>query len=179
MNIRRAIVTFVAVLVLGAGAYAQAPISPQLRALLDYYFRGPGASNTIDRVQIKDGAIDLSKLDSDSVASLFALRSWVVSQILNSGFVAAGDVPGLEEDRVWVAERGNYPTFSDLSLYVTLTYLASQNYLTQNPYTNSIWSTINPAAYFTGAVTNRGIGETNRLTYQNGFLTGVEINPGL
>jgi hypothetical protein len=63
-------------------AYAQAGFNPQLKALLDFYFRGPGAENSIDRIQIREGAIDLSRLDVPNVSTLFASRGFVASTYL-------------------------------------------------------------------------------------------------
>jgi hypothetical protein len=45
-------------------SFGQAAIPPQLKNLLDFYFRGAGSSNSVDRIQIKDGAINLAKLDT-------------------------------------------------------------------------------------------------------------------
>lgn len=148
--------------------FAQAQLTPQLKALLDFYFRGPGSSNSVSSFQIQDGAITLPKLDADDVASLFALKTWVQDQLDALDFVAPGELSGLETDPVWLDDKPDYATIS---------FVNSQGFSTSNPYTNSYWVAVDPNTFYTGVVTNHGIGVTNRMTFEDGFLLLNEVNP--
>jgi len=96
-------------------ASAQGPLTPQLKTLLDFYFRGPGASNTVTREQIRDSAIDLTKLDTDNVSSFYATRSFVninlatYSNYADSVFATGQPLYVFTEvDPVWASEKAQY-----------------------------------------------------------------------
>lgn len=87
---------------------ADGGIPPQLLTLLEYYFRGAGASNAIHTFQISDGAVTIAKIDTNSAATVFATRLWASSEFVET-----------EIDPVWALEKVDYTTTNVHILFVT------------------------------------------------------------
>lgn len=131
-----------------SGCFAQA-LSPQVLAAIEYYFRGPGASNSIPGAAIRDGAITLVKVDTGSLAGYFVSKAYLQSL----GLLEA------ESDPVWESEK---------SLYLPRT--ESGEFLTgeSDPVFVS-WRDDGVSVSFT----NASIGYTNVVNVYQGRITNV------
>jgi len=111
---------------------AQSPLSPQMIALLDYYFSSLGSSNSISTSMIADGAVTLVKVDEASLSAYFATNmplyvevdpwfaaspSFGITALLigqwnaayawgdpaGFGYITGAQVPANETDPAWTA----------------------------------------------------------------------------
>lgn len=143
---------------------AQGPISPQLRALLDYYFQNAGESNSIYGFQIRDQAVSLVKLDVEEIATVFARRQWVLNTL--NGYTTPGQVPDNEADPFWFQDKSNYVARSEFPGFVFDPKIL--DWLATNEVTD-FWS---------GTITNipdSGATHTNLIRVENGLIRSVEV----
>ena len=117
-SLRSLLLALPILLVLASGSFAQAPLSPQTLALLDFYFSNL-TTNSVYGFMIQDGAVTLVKLDVADVATMFATNTPVYTEgdpvAMAAGFLTpaghaaidsihdAADVNAVEADPAFTA----------------------------------------------------------------------------